>query len=345
MTIPLWPEFVMANDLSPEAFGSEVDEICEEIESATKGLGANRQRVIDALATQDPAQRAKISMRYMEMYGDDHKKFRNMADLMKKEFSGDFGTALEFLALPPHQAECAMIQKATKGVGASVNIVWSIVCGRTNEEMQLLKKTYFQMYDKDLGKLLASECHGNMERLLFNCLQAAEENFDSEFHTLDKARDDAEIIHKFGQGRMGTNEKGIFKVICAAPPEHLENINKMYAEKYGYTLWKAMEKELGGMGEKGLREATLFEVGMKLKPHETMSRLIDMACRGFGTDELLLTCCLIRFQPHMPVVIASHIEEYGMSVHDRVREEVGGKYKVLLLQMLNSVWPEAGREL
>ena len=80
------------------------------------------------------------------MYGDDHKRFKSMADLMKKEFPGNFGIALEFLALPLHQARCDMIQKATKGVGASVNIVWSIVCGRTNKEMEVLKKTYFVSY-------------------------------------------------------------------------------------------------------------------------------------------------------------------------------------------------------
>ncbi|KAL7562234.1 hypothetical protein ACA910_004042 [Epithemia clementina (nom. ined.)] len=343
MTMDLYPEFVKNEDLSPDAFGSEVDAVCEEIENATKGFGANKQRVMDALATQDATQRAKISTRYMELYGPDHKRFKNMGDLMRKEFSGDFGDAMEFLALPPHQAECAMIRKATKGIGASVNIVWSIICGRTNEEMEILKKTYFKMYNKDLGKLLASELHGNMERLIFNCLQAAEQVFDPQYHTMDKAREDAEIIHAKGQGRMGTDEKGIFKVIVAAPPEHLVNIDKVYGEKYGYTLWKAMEKELGGVGEKSLRQATLYEIGMKLRPHETMSKLIDQACRGFGTDELLLTCCIIRFQPHMANVMACHIEEYGKTIHDRIREEVGGKYRNLLLQVVNTVWPETGK--
>ena len=343
MTIPLWPEFVMANDLSPDGFGSEIDEICEEIEKATKGIGANRQRVIDALATQDSTQRSKIARRYMELYGDDHKKFRNMGDLMKKEFSGDFGKALEFLALPPHQAECAMIRKAAKGIGADVDIIWSIMAGRTNEEMELLKKTYFQMYDKDLGKLLASELHGNMERLVFNCLQAAEEPYDSTYHTPEKARDDAEQIHKFGQGRMGTNEKGIFKILAASPPQHLELINKEYADKYGYALWKAMEKELGGLGEKNLRQATLYLVGMKTKPFETMAGLIHKACKGFGTDEDLLTCCLIRFQPHMANINVAYIEEHGKPIQDLVRSEAGGKYGKLLQQVVNTaLGPEIG---
>mmetsp|Transcript_14277 Transcript_14277/g.39668 ORF Transcript_14277/g.39668 Transcript_14277/m.39668 type:complete len:344 (+) Transcript_14277:110-1141(+) len=342
MTIPLWPDFVMANDLSPDAFGSEVDEACEEIESATKGIGANRQKVIDALATQEPTKRAMISKRYMELYGSDHKRFKHMADLMAKEFSGDLGTALEYLALPPNQAECLMLKKAMKGVGADVDVIWSIMAGRTNEEMEMLKKTFFQMYDKDLSRMLAGELHGNMERLVFNCLQAAEEGYDPEFHTPEKARDDAEAIHAFGQGRIGTNEKGIFKILCSSPPQHLELINKEYADKYGYALWKAMEKELGGMGEKNLRRATLYLVGMKLKPFETMAKLIDQACRGFGTDEDLLTCCLIRFQPHLANVNAAHIEEYGKNLHDLIRSEAGGKYKTLLLTIVSAVWPEEG---
>ena len=342
MTIDLYPEFVTANDLSPDAFGADVDEVCEELESATKGLGANKQRVIQALATQDATQRAKISRRYMELYGADHKRFQSMGDLMRKEFSGDLGAALEFLALPPHEAECAMIRKATKGIGANVNIVWSIVCGRTNAEMELLKKTYFRLYHKDLGKLLASELHGNMERLCFTCLQAAEETYDPQYHTLDKARDDADAIHAKGQGRMGTDERGIFKILVAAPPEHLQNINQFYAEKYGYTLFKALEKELGGLGERQLRQATLYELGMKLRPYQTMSDLIDQACRGFGTDELLLTCCLIRFQPHLVPVMTRHIEDHGRSLHERVREEVGGHYRAVLLHVLNTVWPETG---
>ena len=62
--------------------------------------------------------------------------------------------------------------------------------------------------------------------------------------------------------------------------------------QYGYTLFKAMEKELSG----NVKEGTLFMLGMKMKPYETISGLIKKACAGIGTDELLLTCCIIRYQ-------------------------------------------------
>jgi hypothetical protein len=67
---------------------------------------------------------------------------------------------------------------------------------------------------------------------------------------------------------------------------------------------------------------------------------LPQACAGFGTDELLLTCCVIRYQGVMAQVMAAHIELYGMSIHDRVRAQVSGKLQQLLLQVLNAVWPE-----
>jgi hypothetical protein len=175
-------------------------------------------------------------------------------------------------------------------------------------------------------------------RLIFTCLQAGEEDYDPQFHTLQRAHEDAEIIYSKGQGRWGTEERGIFKIICASPPQHLANINTIYAEKYGYTLMKAMEKELEGHA----KDAAVFLVGMKLKPFETISNLIKHACAGIGTDELLLTCCCIRYQIVMPQVMAAHIELFGKTIHERVRHECSGHYKEVLLAVLNTAWPELG---
>lgn len=199
-------------------------------------------------------------------------------------------------------------------------------------------------YCEDLGKLLAHELTGDMERLIFTCMQASEEVYDPQFHTAEKAVEDAEIIYKMGQGkRFGTNERGIFKIICASPKEHLENVSSAYADKYGYTISKAMEKELSGvLANSEVKKAVQHLVGMKLKPYETMAKLIKDACAGFGTDEMLLMACVIRFQPVLPEVQSAHIEQYGKTIQDRVRSECGGKFKDLLLKVLNTAWPEEG---
>ncbi|GKZ00641.1 hypothetical protein MPSEU_001016300 [Mayamaea pseudoterrestris] len=333
MPIPLYPEMVMRQDLSPDhGFGPEIDDCCQQIHDATKGWGANKQKVVDALAKHNATDRYKLYIRYKELHKQD------LEELMKKEFSGNFGLALRFLALPLHKAECKMIRKATAGVGANVNIVWSVLVGRTNEELELLKKTYYDMYSKDLGKVLASELTGNMEVLVFSALQGGQDPFDPQHHTKEKAIEDAEEIYQKGQGKWGTEERGIFKILTKSLKEHLQAIDRAYSEKYGYTLAKAMAKELNG----NLADATVHLIEMKLKPYEAMANLIKTACKGIGTDELLLTCTLIRLQEVMGDVMAAHIELYGKTVHDRVRSEVKGNFRDLLLHVLDTAWPEQG---
>lgn len=217
---------------------------------------ANTKKVIATMASKDAEERWKLGMRYKELHRQD------LDELMKKEFSGDFKFAMTCLAMPLDHAECYMLKKATDGLGCKVNVIYSIMCGRTNPEIEQIKRNYFKLYTKDLGKLLASELHGDMERIVFNCMQGGEEAFDPQFHNKEKAVEDAELIYEKGQGkRFGTDEKSIFKVLCAAPPEHVKNINTVYADKYGYTLMKALEKELKG----NVRDATLHMLGMKVR--------------------------------------------------------------------------------
>jgi annexin A13 len=301
MTINIYPEIVHVNNLSPDAFGPEIDEYCQEIRDACAGWGASVPKAIEGLA-KDATTRHKISLRYKEMFGKD------LSEVMKKEFSGDFGVCMKFLALPADQAEAAMLRKATSGVGASVDIIYSITCGRTNMEMEMLKKAFFSKYTKDLNQIIASELRGDNEKLMLNALQASEQVYDPLFHTRDKAIEDAEYLYKSGQGKwIGTDEKSIFKIICSSPPQHLENVNRHYADKYGYTLEKAMEKELGGTAKQGL----LFTLGMKLKPYETIAKLIKTACAGIGTNEMLLATAIIRYQHIMKDVMTAHIELYS----------------------------------
>ena len=104
-----------------------------------------------------------------------------------------------------------------------------------------------------------------------------------------------------------------------------------------------MEKEFSGVTDKSsVKDAVLHLIDMKLKPFEAMAKLIKTACAGFGTDEMLLTACLIRFQPIMGEVQSAHIELFGKTIHDRVRSECRGKFEDILLKIVNTAWPEQG---
>ena len=75
-----------------------------------------------------------VPIRYKDLFE------KELVDVMKSECGKkDFGTALQFLAVNPVEAECMMIDKASKGLGTNELLLLTLICGRTNKEMELLK--------------------------------------------------------------------------------------------------------------------------------------------------------------------------------------------------------------
>lgn len=329
-TISLYPADIYDEDLTPD-MGPEIDDRCTQIREATKGWGTSEKKLIHAIADTTGAERKLISLRFEEMYEKDLRK------LMDSECGdGNMGEALQYLALGPVETECRMLKKAVDGLGSNELIMYSILCGRSNADMELLKKTYYKLYGDDLVSRMSSEVSGDMKKILVSSVQAAEEEFDPDYHTEDKAKEDAEAIYDAGQGRWGTDEAGMAKIIVMSPPKYLKILNSVYADEYGYTLFKAFEEETGGVAA----DAAFFTLGMKLKPFQTVAKLIKQACAGIGTDELLLTCTLIRYQDILGYVAAAHEDLFEKSLHTRVRDEARGKYETVLITLLNKAAPE-----
>eukprot|EP00339_Tiarina_fusa_P022460 CAMPEP_0117003682 /NCGR_PEP_ID=MMETSP0472-20121206/4919_1 /TAXON_ID=693140 ORGANISM="Tiarina fusus, Strain LIS" /NCGR_SAMPLE_ID=MMETSP0472 /ASSEMBLY_ACC=CAM_ASM_000603 /LENGTH=357 /DNA_ID=CAMNT_0004704409 /DNA_START=63 /DNA_END=1137 /DNA_ORIENTATION=- len=354
MTIDLYPEVVY--DVTPD-IGGEIDEAVEKIREATKGWGTNEGALLRAMAYRTPEERCKVAIKYKETHG------KELKAVMKSECgSRDFGTALQLLALPPDLAEVDIIRKACRGLGTDELLLYPVICGRSNKEIDQLKKKYFEVsatdelllypvlcgrsnkeidqlkkkyfevYSKDLGGVLDAELGGTFEKLIFHCLQGLEEDVDSDYHTDDLVDQDVDTFYAMGEGKFGTDEAGLFKLLCSRPSEHLAAVNLKYAEKHDVTLFKVMDSELGG----DTREATLFLLGMKLKPYETVAKLIKEACKGAGTNELLLSCTIIRYHLVLKDVMLAYVELYGDTLQELIKSEVGGDYKRLLVEMCDA---------
>lgn len=128
------------------------------------------------MGSMSPDTRYKVTLRYKEMFG------KELVKVMASECGNrNFGFALQLLAVDPVQTECLLIEKACKGAGTDELLLFSIICGRTNKEIELLKKKYFAWKTEDLGKKLDSELGGILESLIFNVFQAAEEKYDPDY--------------------------------------------------------------------------------------------------------------------------------------------------------------------
>jgi len=313
MSLSFYPDLIHEGDLSPEC-EPEIEEACEEIREAVKGWGTDEQALIDVLGSKSAEERTKIYFKYQEIHD------KELDHVMKKEEGGDFGMALQLLSLPPDAMDAKLIHMALKGLGTNEDHLYPVVCGRSNADMEALKKAFFRKYEEDVTLKIDEEIGGDFQRLIITCLQGLEEDFDEEVHTEDKAKEDAAAFYEAGQGKWGTEEGELFKILCMSPPEHLAAINDAYADEYGYTLFKAFEEELNGCTDR----AAIFALGMKLKPYETIAKLIKKACDGIGTDETLLTSSLIRYRSVLPEVNEAFTELYEQSLQEAVTREEGG---------------------
>jgi hypothetical protein len=103
-------------------------------------------RLIKALAYCSPQERAQVAAKYEEVHGKSLKK------VMKKECGrGDFGEALQLLAVPSDEAESEIIKKSCKGLGTDELLLYPVICGRTNAEIDLLKKKFYKVGDDHGG--------------------------------------------------------------------------------------------------------------------------------------------------------------------------------------------------
>lgn len=325
MSLELYPE-VIRNGYVIEGDGEDIEGICEEIHAACEGFGTDEERLLKAMGSHPPETRCRVGPLYERTHG------KRLDAVIKSECgSRDFGTALQFLASNPITAECAMLEKALEK--KEKDVAYSIICGRTNHEMMLLRSRFYYKTGKDLVVQVMEQFGGDFEKLLVTALQAPEQKYDPDYHTEDRQDQDVNALHKYGQGKlMGTDEAGIFKVLCMVPPDHLKAILPKYEETHGKSLEDAMKGELSGE----LENATLFLINIKTDPHATIASLIEKACAGFGTDELLLTTVLIRYQSVMKDVEAAHVEKYSQTIEERITSETGGDYQKLLLEVLQT---------
>ncbi|TMW58724.1 hypothetical protein Poli38472_010283 [Pythium oligandrum] len=310
----------------PETFPEHVENACLAIRDACEGLGTNEEAVIAAITSVHEMDRELIVHRYKQIYGEE------LTEVLKSETSGDFRFLLRLLSMPLHHMEAWVLREATKGLGTTERLLYPIVVGRTPAEMNLLKRTYYDLFNEDLGVLMDSELSGDFRKVITAAVQAQVVPFKDDYHTSEKAEEDADKIYKAGEGKWGTDEATFIQVLFSSPPQYVNMINQWYLKKYNNSLRVAVEKEFGGDAKKAL----LFYVGLALDPYKTFADHFESTMKGIGTDEKGLSVTLVRFRPWLRDVAKQYEREYSQSLRDRIKGETNGDYRKLLLALYDA---------
>ncbi|KAH9184063.1 hypothetical protein AeNC1_013962 [Aphanomyces euteiches] len=300
---------------------TEVDNLVNEIYSACAGFGTDEDRLSVALGSRTARERYLISLRYPQLHN------RTLIDQVKSETSGDYGKLLELIAQPVEDVEAMIVRNATKGSGTNENLLYPVLTGRSNEELAILKKAFFQQFQEDLVVVVADDVGGDLKKVYLAALNALAQRYDPAVHNAHKAEELAEQIYKAGEGKWGTDESAFCNTLFSIPPEFLAAVDHAYTAKHNHGLVRAIEKEFGGDAERALK----YHVNLQLNPIETIAEQLERTMAGIGTDEYGLSAALVRYASYLPQVAHAYRAKYNKDLRERISGETSGDFKKLLL--------------
>jgi len=128
--------------------------------------------------------------------------------------------------------DCEVLHKAMKGLGTDEAEIIAVVANRSNKQRQELKKTYAQMWGKDLIDALKSELGGHFEDAVVALFQP----------TIDF---DAWCLHDAMSG-AGTTESTLIEIMCSRDNAEIKAIKEAYKRLYKKDLAKELQSETSG---------------------------------------------------------------------------------------------------
>ncbi|KAK2830598.1 hypothetical protein Q5P01_018529 [Channa striata] len=120
--------------------------------------------LVRILTNRSNAQRQIIAKTFKE------KTQKDLAAGVKKAVSGDLGTLLQELLMPPLDFEAHRLQQAMVGIGTDEETLMEILCTRSGKQLQEISAVYKQLYKKDLEKELKGETSGDFAKLVLALL-------------------------------------------------------------------------------------------------------------------------------------------------------------------------------
>ncbi|TDH70374.1 hypothetical protein CCR75_000392 [Bremia lactucae] len=230
----------------PLMYPREIDDACERIRDATDGLGVDEKILVNVLTSLSASDRSLLIYRYKDLYREELK------DTLSRETVGNFRFLLLLLTMPLPEVEAFVLNVATSGSSTKERLLYPILLGRTNEELSMLKSTYYYIFNKDLTWLMRSELSGDYREIILLALERLQVTYDPAIHTYEKAKADAIKLFNAGEGRWGTDETTFVRILFSSPREHIVLINDIYKKKFVNDLEEAVRNEFNGRATEAL---------------------------------------------------------------------------------------------
>ncbi|KAI6225294.1 Annexin [Aphelenchoides fujianensis] len=296
----------------------------EALRKAMKGLGCDKNRVLEILCKRSNMQRQEIARVFKTMYGKDL-----IADL-KSELHGDFEDLILALMELPVVYDAHQLHKAMHRIGTRENVLIEIMTTRTNAQIQQLKQTYRQLYGKELEDHLISETSGYFKRLLISmCAGGRDESGRTDQL---KANQDARSLYRAGEQRLGTDEAQFNAILAAQNFHQLRLVFDEYKNTTGgHTIEQAVQTEFSG----DIRDGLLAIIKCVRNRAAYFAELLNDSMKGLGTrDTDLIRIIVTRSEVDLGDIRNEFQKIYGKSLESAIAGDCSGAYKDGLIALV-----------
>jgi len=225
----------------------------------------------------------------------------------------------------------ADLRAAMKGLGTNEAKLIEVIGPRTNEELQLLTKTYTNEIKRDLIKDIKDETSGHFEDALVSLLT-------------DRYELDAQLVEKAVKG-LGTDEDLLSEILCTRSPVELQKISEAYMRLYKKDMAARVYSDVSGDLLRVYR-TILTSPRLDNKPNsqiESDVKTLYAAGEGkWGTNEkAFIDIICTSSRQYCEKLFFAYAKSHGKSLEKAITNEMGGdtgKALALLVTPLDMVF-------
>jgi len=295
----------------------------EILRNAMKGLGCNKDKVIQVLCARSNSQRQDIARVFKTMYGKD------LIKDLKSELHGDFEDLAIALMENPVSYDAQQLYKAMARIGTRENVLIEIMTSRSNAQIFQLKHAYQQLYNRDLEHDLTSETSGYFKRLLVSmCAGGRDESNQTDAL---RANQDARNLYRAGEQRLGTDEAQFSAIIAAQNFGQLRLVFDEYQKVTNHSIEQAIHNEFSG----DIKDGLLAIVKSIRNRPAFFAELLYNAMAGLGTrDTDLIRIIVTRSEVDLADIRNEYQRQYGKSLESAIAGDCSGAYKEGLITLV-----------
>uniref|UniRef100_A0A674C948 Annexin n=1 Tax=Salmo trutta TaxID=8032 RepID=A0A674C948_SALTR len=294
----------------------------ETLYNAMKGIGSDKEAILDLVTGRSNAQRQEIVQAYKSSYGKD------LIDDLKYELTGNFERLIVSLMRPQAYHDAKEIHDAIKGAGTDEKCLIEVLASRNNQQIHDLVEAYTDAYGSDIEEDVTGETSGHFKKMLVVLLQGTRDE-PGVVHA-DLIEEDAQVLLAAGEEQWGTEESIFIMLLGNRSFNHLQMVFDKYQEIAEKSIEDSIKSELSGDFERLMLAVVQC---IRSVPMYFAKRLYK-SMKGLGTqDNTLIRIMICRSEIDMLDIRECFRMCYEKSLYNMIKEDTSGDYKRTLLAL------------